>query len=131
MTTSQRVLIVDDAPDIAELFGVALEQFGHHCVRAENGQRALELALTFQPQVVLLDLGLPDITGFEVARILRTARGGADMFIAAITGWGQPEYRDRALAAGIDRHLLKPIPIETIVTVVRDAARRQSYGPSR
>ena len=121
----QRVLIVEDEPDIAELIAVMLERSGYRCVQAETGERALELARTFEPQVVLLDLGLPDITGFEVARILRTQAGGEQLFIAAVTGWGQPEHRERALAAGIDRHLLKPVAMEAIRTVMLDAALRQ------
>jgi CheY-like chemotaxis protein len=134
--TLQRVLIVEDDPAIAESIGAVLERFGHRWRRAENGLRALELAATFQPQVVRLDLGIPDGTGLKVARLLRTGPGGADLFIAAITG-GDQASRDRAVAAGIDRHLQKPVAIEAILTVMLDAALRQSHrrlhplGPAR
>ena len=122
--TIERVLIVEDEPDIAELIGVMLERSGYRCARAETGLHAIELGRSFAPHVVLLDIGLPDITGFEVARVLRTQSGGDRLFIAAITGWGHAEHREQAIAAGIDRHLLKPFTMEAIRTVMLDAARR-------
>jgi CheY-like chemotaxis protein len=99
-----------------------LERSGYRCMHAETGARAVELARSFEPDVVLLDIGLPDITGFEVARILRAQAGGDRIFIAAITGWAQPEDREQSKASGIDRHLLKPVAIEAIRTIMLDAA---------
>ncbi len=84
-----------------------LRALGHECVMATTGREGLELAAKHHVEIALLDIGLPDISGFELARRLRAERG-AGVFIAAITGWGDPSDRTRALEAGFDRHVLKP-----------------------
>ena len=110
---SFKVLIVDDNEDAAEMCATFLELTGHKVRRTNTGRGALALAETFRPRVALLDIGLPDITGYEVARALRRAPWAAELLLVAVTGWGQDEDKQRALDAGFDHHLTKPIdPVE-------------------
>src|ERR1043166_6001432 len=98
----RRVLVVDDHPDSAEASCLLLAALGHACCPATTGTQALAEAENFRPDVVICDIGLPDITGYEVARTLRT-RHGSLLYLAALTGWDQPADRARALAAGFDQ----------------------------
>lgn len=119
-----RVLVVDDYPDSAASSAMLLTLFGYDCRTAHTGREALELAAAFDPAVVLLDIGLPDISGYEVARMLRERQGDHPLYLAAITGWGQPEDRVRALAAGFDQHVLKPTNTATIKMIMECAVAR-------
>jgi CheY-like chemotaxis protein len=116
-----RVLIVDDYPDSAASSEMLLSLLGCNCRIAQTGQEALEVAAAFDPDLVLLDIGLPDISGYEVAHVLRTRQGDRPLFLAAITGWGQPQDRVRALAAGFDLHVLKPTNAATLKQIVQRA----------
>ena len=118
-----RVLVVDDQPDVVELLCVLLQRSGHECVTAGSGSQALALAATFEPEVVLLDIGLPDMSGYAVARALRALHGGA-LYIAAITGYGADEDRRLSREAGFDRHLLKPVKGAAITELLAEAAQR-------
>jgi CheY-like chemotaxis protein len=115
------VLVVDDYPNAAEITCTLVRIMGHDCQAALTGTSALAVAATYEPHVVLLDLGLPDVDGYEVARRLR-AECRRRPYIAALTGWGQPTDRARSLAAGIDKHLLKPAGADTLAEVFRAAA---------
>lgn len=108
MARKHRILIVDDFPDVAEMACVLLGMLGHECRAAGCGRDALAEADRFDPDVALLDIGLPDLSGYELARELRQRRSGRPLYIAAITGWGAPADRARAYAAGFDQHLTKP-----------------------
>jgi DNA-binding response OmpR family regulator len=119
----RRVLIVDDFPDAAEVACMLLTLFGHDCRFATCGEDALREALTFDPEVAILDIGLPDLSGFEVARRLRQRTGHA-LFVAALTGWGQAEDRIKALAAGFDHHVLKPADQEKLLHILQLADLR-------
>jgi CheY-like chemotaxis protein len=103
-----RILVVEDNPDGREMLAGLLEVQGYEVATAGDGQRALEIARAFQPQVVLLDLGLPLMDGFEVCRRLR-AQGLQQAFILALTGWGAERDRARTADAGFDAHLTKPV----------------------
>jgi len=105
----RRVLLVDDNADAAESLSAALRLDGHTVALAHDGPQALALARLFHPQLVLLDIGLPGLNGYEVARRLRAAPGGEALRLVAITGWGQDADRERARAAGFDLHLTKPV----------------------
>jgi len=118
-----RVLIVDDYPDSAETSAMLLELFGHECRTAVTGQDALAQAASFDPDIVILDIGLPDISGYEVARALRAQARDRPLYLAAVTGWGQPEDRVRALAAGFDLHVLKPTDGAKIQDILRLAVQ--------
>jgi len=103
----RRVLVVDDNRDASDSLALLLRLGGHQVFIAESGHAALETELAQQPDLILLDIGLPDLDGYEVARRLRAA--GCSAILAALTGYGQPEDRERALEAGFDEHLVKPV----------------------
>src|ERR1051325_771927 len=104
-TGSRRVLIVDDNEDAAELMGEALQLAGHTVQIAHDGARGLEIAAAFDPDCVMLDIGLPTIDGYDVARRIRDSDGDRRRTLIAITGYGQDGDVQRALEAGFDRHL--------------------------
>jgi CheY-like chemotaxis protein len=116
-----RVLIVDDNVDSAEMMQVLLGSMGHDAQLAHDGKSALALVETQRPQVVLLDIGLPDMDGYEVARQMR-ARQQGPMRLIALTGWSQDEARERARAAGFDHHLTKPTDPEALERLLSEAA---------
>jgi two-component system CheB/CheR fusion protein len=103
-----RLLIVDDNPDIADSMALLARSWGHEVVVAGNGHTALELAEHFRPQRALVDIGLPGMDGYEVARRLRATSQEPDLYLVAMTGYGQAADREKALAAGFDKHLVKP-----------------------
>jgi CheY-like chemotaxis protein len=109
-----RVMVVDDNQDAAETLAMALALLGCEAKIAHTGVQALELAPVFRPAVALLDIGLPDMTGYELARRLRLVPGGATMKLIATTGWGQEKDRERAFDAGFDHHLTKPIDFDLL-----------------
>lgn len=115
---SRRVLVVDDNADAAELLNVGLTQFGHVTECADDGQAALEAAERFHPEVVLLDLGLPIIDGYEVARRLRAKFADRPLLLIAVTGYGMESDRQRAKAAGFDAHLVKPVDLESVQRII-------------
>ena len=103
-----RILIVDDNRDAADMLAALLTESGHEVRVAYDGHEALRDAATFKPQVALLDIGMPGMNGYELAAQLRGDAGLSELFLVAITGWGQEEDRRRALAAGFDAHMTKP-----------------------
>jgi PAS domain S-box-containing protein len=104
----RRVLIVDDNADAADSLGVLLSIYGHDTKVANDGETALVAAASFRPDVVFLDIGMPNLDGHETARRLRAQPGGESLVIVALTGWGQAEDRRRSKEAGFDHHLVKP-----------------------
>jgi two-component system, OmpR family, response regulator len=104
-----RVLLVDDNLDAAESLALLLQLDGHEVRLAHEGEQALEVAKTFEPQLVLLDIGLPGLDGYEVARRLRATPHGASTRLVALTGYGQAGDREKSTAAGFDEHLVKPM----------------------
>jgi CheY-like chemotaxis protein len=104
----RRILVVDDNVDAAESLGMLLRLGGHDVRTAYDGMAAIQVASEFRPEVVLLDIGLPGISGYEVARRLRRESGLEDVFLVALTGYGQEEDRRRSQEAGFDSHLVKP-----------------------
>jgi signal transduction histidine kinase len=105
----RRILVVEDNPDAAEAMRLLLEQLGHEVASAASGNEAIDRARGFRPDVVLLDIGLPGIDGYEVARKLRTFEETRGARMIAVTGYGQPSDRERSSAAGFDHHLVKPV----------------------
>jgi DNA-binding response OmpR family regulator len=101
--------VVDDSRDAADSLALMLQMMGHETRTAYDGLEAVQAAATFRPEVVLLDIGLPRMNGYEVARHVRQQRWGAGMALIALTGWGQDEDKRRALEAGFDHHLTKPV----------------------
>jgi CheY-like chemotaxis protein len=110
-----RVLLVDDNDDARDLLGGLLELQGFQIESAADAPGALAIAARWQPQIVVLDLGLPDIDGWDLARQLRQVAGLERVRIIALTGYGSERDRERSREAGIDVHLLKPIEIAKLV----------------
>jgi signal transduction histidine kinase/CheY-like chemotaxis protein len=105
----RRVLIVDDNNDAATSLAMMLSILGYETRTAGDGMAGLEAAAEFRPVVALLDIGLPKINGYDVARRIRQQPWGTDMALVAVTGWGQAEDKQRAIEAGFDHHLVKPV----------------------
>ena len=116
-----KVLVVDDYPNAAEVTCTLVRLLGHEAVSATTGHRALEIAAEQDLDVVLLDIGLPDLDGYEVARRLQ-AMPKRRPYIAALTGRGQTTDHVRSAAAGIDRHFVKPATAELLASVFTAAA---------
>jgi signal transduction histidine kinase/CheY-like chemotaxis protein len=114
-----KILVVDDNRDAADACAGLLELSGHHVQTAYTGRRALELAETFRPHALLLDIGLPDLDGYQLAAKVRAAPWGRGIILIAVTGWGQEEDRRRAFEAGFDHHLTKPIAAETVESLLQ------------
>ncbi len=118
-----RVLIVDDNRDAAEMLAALLGAWGQQTHLAFDGRTALELGGTFMPDVVLLDLGMPHLDGYETARLRRATGGGARALLVAVTGWGQPHDRDRSQASGFDHHLVKPVAPSALRALLEGGGR--------
>jgi signal transduction histidine kinase len=112
------VVIVEDNDDAREALEAALTRLGHRVEVAGDGVAGLELALAVQPDVVLVDIGLPRLDGYGVARALRERGGGARPYLVAMTGYGQPEDRQRAERAGFDSHMVKPVSLDRLQRVL-------------
>lgn len=125
-----RVLVVDDNRDSAEMLALLVSMQGHETDRAFDGMSALDAAERFRPDVVLLDVGLPGMNGYEVARELRRRPHLGKPRIVAITGWGQMEDRERALAAGCDHHITKPADPVAIERLLAEYARGRTISGS-
>jgi CheY-like chemotaxis protein len=117
-----RVLIVDDDRDTTDSTALLLSLSGHEARCANDGPSALATARSWSPDVVLLDLQMPGMDGYEVARRLRHEPGLDEVFIACITGHGQPLHRRRALEVGCDEHLVKPVNPEDLQTLLQRIA---------
>ncbi len=116
----RRVLIAEDNRDSADTLAMMLQLLGHETAIARDGLQAVELAETFLPDVILLDIGLPKLTGHEVARRIRGQPWGQNMALIALTGWNQEEDRRRSREAGFDHHLVKPADSATLQTLLAE-----------
>lgn len=115
---ARRVLVVDDTIEVAELLGRLVEQLGHSVRIAYTGEEALRIGAEQRPELVLLDLSLPDLDGYEVARRIRTEPWGVHVRLVAVTGWGDPADGRPDLEAGFDRTVPKPVRLETLRSLV-------------
>jgi CheY-like chemotaxis protein len=122
--TPLRVLVVDDNHDGADSLLLVLQAYGHEARAAYDGESGLKLAREFRPDVVLLDLGMPGLDGYEVARRLRHDEGLHDALLVAVTGWGEEEARRRSAEAGFDLHLLKPADLGQLQRLLAEAGGR-------
>jgi signal transduction histidine kinase/ActR/RegA family two-component response regulator len=114
-----RVMVVDDNQDVAESCKTLLELSGHRVSTAYTGREALALAESTHPDVMLLDIGLPDISGYELARCIRATTWGGNADLIAVSGWGQESDREQAFRAGFDHHLTKPISSDSLETLLQ------------
>ncbi len=121
--SSRRVLVIEDNADAADTLREMLELWGHEVAVAHDGRAGLAQARVFAPDVVLCDIGLPEMDGYEVARAIRADPEIASTFLVAVTGYALPEDQRRAAEAGFVRHLGKPVPIEVMEEVIATAPR--------
>jgi len=126
-----RVLLVDDNVDFATSLGLLLKSLGHEVRIAHDAPSALETAGRFRPEFAFLDIGLPGVSGYELARRLRESPDSAAAVLVAVTGWGQDKDRRRAEEAGFDRHLVKPVELATIRSVLHTLAPGRARAFSR
>lgn len=118
VVTERRILIVDDNRDSAASLAMLLNSGGNTTRQAYDGLEALEVAEQFRPDVVLLDIGLPKLNGFEVCRLIRAQEWGTDMTIVAVSGWGQDEDRRKSREVGFDHHMVKPVDYYTLIKLL-------------
>jgi CheY-like chemotaxis protein len=124
-TRPVRILVADDNRDAAASLATLLSLDGHEVSVAYDGKAALGSAETFRPDVALLDIGMPNLNGYEVARSIRAQAWGRSMMLVAVTGWGQSEDKRRAREAGFDHHFTKPLDLDAFSTFLNDALARR------
>lgn len=117
---SFRILVVDDNVDAATSAAMLLEMMGHETEMVHDGLAAFEAAASYRPDIVLLDIGLPGLTGYEVASRIREQPWGRSMTLWALTGWGQDEDRRKSKEAGFDHHMVKPVDPPELVRLLGD-----------
>jgi len=117
-TRRRRILVVEDNLDAVHSLTVLLRELGHEVEFAINGYAALEIARRLEPQIVLLDIGLPGMDGFELCRRLKREPALAAARVIAVTGYGQEVYRQRALAAGCDGYYVKPLDAQVLCALL-------------
>lgn len=127
---SRRVLIADDNHDGAETLGTVLQVLGHEVYLAHTGEGAVEAAARVRPEIGILDIGMPDLSGYEVAKRIRREAWGTHMTLIAVTGWGQENDKRMAYAAGFDHHFTKPVDPEQLVQLFERGGRASSWNLS-
>jgi two-component system CheB/CheR fusion protein len=120
-TCARRVLVVDDNRDAADSLAELLKTLKHEVATANDGGAALVTAAAFRPDVIVLDIGMPGMSGYELARRIRRQPGLERASLVALTGWGQDQDRQRAREAGIDRHLIKPPDLNVLEEIICSA----------
>lgn len=114
----RRILIVDDNRDAAESLSMLLQMSQHDTFIAHDGEQAIASAAEIEPEVMLVDIGLPKLDGYQVAREIRTRPGGKHILLIALTGWGQDKDRQKSKTAGFDAHLVKPVNVDELVRLL-------------
>jgi PAS domain S-box-containing protein len=120
----RRILVVDDNRDAAETLTMLLELIGHEARSAYDGEAGVAAAAEFRPELILMDLGMPKVNGYEAARRIRAEPWGAAPFLVALTGWGADEDRQRTADAGFDRHLVKPVDPAALTRLIAEMPTR-------
>jgi PAS domain S-box-containing protein len=119
-----RVLVADDNVDAAQTLAMILQMSGFEVAVASSGREALEMARRDQPEALILDIGMPELNGYEVARHVRQERWGQEVLLIALTGWGQPDDKEKARAAGFDHHLTKPVDLDMVERLLAAYSQR-------
>lgn len=117
-SSRRRILVADDNRDAAESLTLLLQVAGHDVRTTYDGREALAVTEAFRPEVLLLDLGMPNLDGCQTAERIRQQPAGKDMILIALTGWGQEKDRDRTAAAGFDAHLIKPVNAADLLEII-------------
>jgi CheY-like chemotaxis protein/two-component sensor histidine kinase len=119
----RRILVVDDNRDAAESLGMMLKLMGNEIRTAADGLAAVEVAEAYRPEMILMDIGLPKLNGYDACRRIREQSWSHGIVIVALTGWGQDEDRRRSQEAGFDHHLVKPVEIESLTKLLAQVKR--------
>jgi CheY-like chemotaxis protein len=122
--------VADDFPQSAETLARLLQQDGNEVQVVQDGAAAVEAAAQFHPDVVLMDIAMPKLDGYEAAKQIRQQPWGKEMVLIALTGWGQQQDRRRTQDAGFDAHLTKPVNYEAIMTVLANLSNSASSTAS-
>lgn len=122
-------MVVDDNVDAADMLAMFVETMGHHVVIEHDSLQALERLNVFHPHVFLLDIGLPDLDGYELARRIRAIPAVAGALLVAVTGYGDEQARRQATAAGFDRHFVKPLDTDHLLALLEEASTALQGGP--
>ena len=117
---ARRVLVVDDNEAAADMLAMMVQMLGHDVRTASDGQQALQVGEEFQPDVVLMDLRMPRMNGYEAATRMRATSWGKAAALIALTGWGQEEAKQRTEEAGFDHHLVKPANPDALQAILAD-----------
>ena len=125
----RRLLVVEDHDDSREMLATALALYGHHVLQAATGRQGIDMAVQHAPDVVLIDIGLPDVDGYEVGRALRETIGSS-VRLVALTGYGQPNDRAQSTRAGFDAHLVKPIDPPRLAEIIERLAPKMISDPA-
>src|SRR5688572_30049960 len=120
----RRVLVVDDAADCRDSLALMLQMAGSEVRTAHDGLDALDVATGFEPAIVLMDIRMPKMDGYEAAKRLRAGPGGGELILVALTGWGQPEHLEKSRLAGFDAHLTKPVEAEKLLQLLASLGPR-------
>ena len=123
-TEGLRVLVVDDNVDSAESLSQVMQILGYPVAVAHDGVEAVDIATAWRPAMVLMDIGMPRMSGLEAARALREKPGGDRFWLIALSGWGQSEDRRKSREAGFDHHFVKPVDVEALIELIRNLPRR-------
>ena len=115
-----KILVVDDNRDAADSLAQVLGVFGHEVLVGHSSRDALDLGVRERPDAIILDIGMPEVTGYEAARRIRREAWGRNVFLLAVTGWGQADDKENARAAGFDRHLTKPVDPDQVELLLAD-----------
>ena len=126
LTPSRRILVVDDNRDAASSLARLLQLAGHETRLAHDGVEAVTAAAAFKPDVALLDIGLPELNGYDAAQAIRAQPSGMDIVLVALTGWGQEEDRRRSKSAGFDVHMVKPVDYPALTKLLASLPRDRS-----
>lgn len=118
--TGKRILVADDNRAGTDSMAMLLELDGHQTANAYDGVEALTIAESLRPEIILLDIGMPRLNGYEVAQRLRAEAWGKNIVIIAMSGWGQEKDQQRSRASGFDRHLIKPVNPEDLAKLIAE-----------
>jgi CheY-like chemotaxis protein len=130
-TLMGRVLIADDLPDSARSLAILLEMHGAEVRIAFDGAQTVRAAEDFLPEIVLMDISMPGMSGYDVARAIRGSTWGRTMILIALTGWGRIQDLEAAREAGFDHHLLKPVDPEQLLEVISNLREQRARRPAR
>jgi len=117
---SLRIMVIDDIPDVVEILCSLLQLLGHEVSSAANGPEGLAKAMKFAPQVIICDIGLPEMNGYEIARYIRNDRSLKNTFLIALSGYAQADDLAMARESGFDRHLAKPVDLDTLEKILTE-----------